>query len=33
MGGDVQEVEVSALKGKGLDDLLDAILLQAELSS
>ncbi|GAB4360492.1 MAG: hypothetical protein Kow0026_22910 [Oricola sp.] len=30
MGGDVQEVEVSALKGTNLDGLLDAILLQAE---
>ena len=31
MSGDVQDVEVSALKGTGLDDLLDAILLQSEL--
>ncbi len=31
MGGDVLEVEVSALKGTNLDKLLDAILLQAEL--
>ncbi|WP_306117359.1 MULTISPECIES: translation initiation factor IF-2 [unclassified Roseitalea] len=30
MGGDTQEVEVSALKGTNLDGLLDAILLQAE---
>src|SRR3546814_5433986 len=31
MGGDVQDVEVSALKKLGLDDLTDKILLQAEL--
>jgi translation initiation factor IF-2 len=31
MSGDVQDVEVSALKGTGLDDLIDKILLQAEL--
>src|SRR3546814_15312880 len=31
MGGDVQDVEVSALKKLGLDDLTDTILLQAEL--
>ncbi len=31
MGGEVLEVEVSALKGTNLDKLLDAILLQAEL--
>ncbi|MEM6383345.1 MAG: translation initiation factor IF-2 [Pseudomonadota bacterium] len=31
MGGEVQDVEVSATTGKGLDDLLDAILLQAEI--
>ncbi|MBO6717792.1 MAG: translation initiation factor IF-2 [Rhizobiaceae bacterium] len=31
MGGDVQEVEVSAIKGTNLDGLLEAILLQAEL--
>ena len=31
MGGDVQDVEVSALKKTGLDDLIDKILLQAEL--
>ncbi len=30
MGGDVQEVEVSAIKGTNLDGLLEAILLQAE---
>ncbi|MCB1452136.1 MAG: translation initiation factor IF-2, partial [Rhizobiaceae bacterium] len=30
MGGDVQEVEVSATKGTNLDGLLEAILLQAE---
>ena len=29
-GGDVQEIEVSALKGTGLDKLREAILLQAE---
>lgn len=29
-GGDVQFIEVSALTGKGVDDLLDAISLQAE---
>jgi translation initiation factor IF-2 len=31
MSGDVQDVEVSALTGKGLDNLLEAIALQAEL--
>ena len=31
MSGDVQDVEISALKGTGLDDLLDKIALQAEL--
>jgi len=31
MGGDVQDVEVSALKKTNLDKLLDAILMQAEL--
>jgi len=31
MGGDTQDVEVSALKKQGLDDLIDKILLQAEL--
>ncbi|WP_336966204.1 translation initiation factor IF-2 [Sphingobium aquiterrae] len=31
MGGDVQDVEVSALKGLGLDDLIEKILLQAEI--
>ncbi|MEM6711531.1 MAG: translation initiation factor IF-2 [Pseudomonadota bacterium] len=31
MGGEVQDVEVSATKGTGLDALLDAILLQAEI--
>jgi len=31
MSGDVQDVEVSAKTGKGLDDLIDKILLQAEL--
>ncbi len=31
MSGDVQDVEVSALKGTGLDDLIEKILLQAEL--
>lgn len=31
MGGDVQVVEVSAIKGSGLDNLEDALLLQAEL--
>lgn len=30
MGGDTQEVEVSALKGTNIDGLLEAILLQAE---
>ncbi len=29
-GGDVQFVPVSAKKGTGVDDLLDAILLQSE---
>jgi len=31
MGGDVQDVEVSALTGKGLDNLLEAIALQSEI--
>ena len=31
MSGDVQDVEISALKGTGLDELLDKIALQAEL--
>jgi translation initiation factor IF-2 len=31
MGGEVQDVEVSALKKTGLDELIDKILLQAEL--
>ncbi|MBD3774549.1 MAG: translation initiation factor IF-2 [Rhodobacteraceae bacterium] len=31
MSGDVQDVEVSAKSGKGIDDLVDKILLQAEL--
>ena len=31
MSGDVQDVEVSAKTGKGLDDLIEKILLQAEL--
>ncbi|MCV2863235.1 translation initiation factor IF-2 [Albidovulum sediminicola] len=31
MSGDVQDVEVSALTGKGLNELLDAIALQAEI--
>jgi translation initiation factor IF-2 len=31
MGGDVQDVQVSALKKTGLDELIDKILLQAEL--
>ncbi|TCD16343.1 translation initiation factor IF-2 [Oricola cellulosilytica] len=31
MGGEIQEVEVSALKGTNLDGLLEAILLQSEL--
>ncbi|GAB5375808.1 MAG: translation initiation factor IF-2 [Acuticoccus sp.] len=31
MSGDVQEVEVSAMKGTGLDQLLEACLLQAEI--
>ncbi|NDV02690.1 translation initiation factor IF-2 [Pseudoroseicyclus tamaricis] len=30
MSGDVQDVEVSAVSGKGLDDLLESIALQAE---
>ena len=30
-GGDTQYVHISALKGEGIDDLLDAILLQAEM--
>ena len=30
-GGDTQYVHISALKGAGIDDLLDAILLQAEM--
>jgi translation initiation factor IF-2 len=31
MSGDVQDVEISALKGEGLDDLIEAIINQAEL--
>jgi len=31
MGGDVQEVEISALKNQNLDKLMDSILLQAEI--
>ncbi|HPE25550.1 translation initiation factor IF-2 [Albidovulum sp.] len=31
LSGDVQDVEVSAISGKGLDELLDAIALQAEI--
>ncbi|MDA7423847.1 translation initiation factor IF-2 [Thalassococcus lentus] len=31
MSGDVQDVEVSAISGQGLDELLDAIALQAEI--
>ncbi|WP_207537408.1 translation initiation factor IF-2 [Sabulicella rubraurantiaca] len=31
LGGDVQEIQVSALKGTNLDKLLEAILLQAEI--
>ncbi len=31
LGGDTQEIEVSALKGDGLDKLLEAILLQSEI--
>ena len=31
MSGDVQDVEVSAITGQGLDELLDAIALQAEI--
>jgi translation initiation factor IF-2 len=31
MSGDVQDVEISALKGDGLDDLIEKVLLQAEL--
>jgi translation initiation factor IF-2 len=31
MSGDVQDVEVSAVTGKGLDDLLEAIALQSEI--
>ena len=31
MSGEVQDVEVSAITGKGLDELLDAIALQAEI--
>ena len=31
MSGDVQDVEVSAVKGTGLDNLMEAILLQAEI--
>ncbi|MBQ9623548.1 MAG: translation initiation factor IF-2 [Treponema sp.] len=30
-GGDTQYVKISALRGQGIDDLLDAILLQAEI--
>ena len=33
MGGEVQDVEVSALKKTNLDNLLEAILLQAEISN
>ena len=29
-GGDIQSVEISALKGLGMDELIDSILLQAE---
>ena len=31
MGGDIQSVELSALTKKGIDDLIEAILLQADL--
>lgn len=31
MSGDVQDIEVSAIKGTGLDDLLEAISMQAEI--
>ena len=31
MAGDVQDVEVSAITGKGLDELLEAIALQSEI--
>ena len=31
MSGEVQDVEISALKGEGLDDLLEAIALQSEI--
>jgi translation initiation factor IF-2 len=31
MSGDVQDVEVSAITGQGLDELLEAIALQAEI--
>jgi translation initiation factor IF-2 len=31
MGGDIQSVELSALTNKGIDDLIEAILLQADL--
>ena len=30
-GGDVQEAEISALEGEGIDELLDSILLEAEM--
>ena len=30
-GGDIQEAEISALKGEGIDDLLELILLEAEM--
>ena len=31
MSGDVQDVEVSAITGQGLDELLEAIALQSEI--
>ena len=31
MSGEVQDVEVSAITGQGLDELLEAIALQAEI--